>query len=257
MSDAPRLDLPARDPAAPTGTAFARTTADLDAPARHAAAVEQILAGNVPSWLRRLVPVRLGAATLWVTPDYVAVGSDDDFLRMPLGKPAAAALCRATSTWLPTATLVDSIWQQAPLRLAPRPIPPSPQMTSNAVFLEHQQLVQAQLDSLDEGAQRLRRGELLAGHKKDLVLTPRLAARPGRVAIYGWHYLSGEPIQPVSTVHGADYADYSHGIRLVYGRLRVDGEEHDLAAWLADPQNAAAISPDGPVDPRRLLAPQP
>lgn len=232
-STPPTLALPARDDAAATGSQFAAQTGHLDAVERHAAAVEQILTGNVPSWGRRLVPVRVGQVQIWVTPDYVAVGSDEDYLRMPLGHAAAVALCRATDTVLPTARIVDSVWAQATVQLEPRPIPPSPQMTSNAVFLEHQMLVQGQLDSVETDSPSS--DWLLAGHKKDVVLSARLTTRPDRVAIYGWHWLSGEPIQPESTVHGAGYADYSHGIRLVSRRATVGTEERDLLDLLTDP----------------------
>jgi len=54
-------------------------------------------------------------------------------------------------------------------------------------------------------------GELTSGDKKDLVLTSLLWRVPGRVAIYGWHRAVNQPIQPLSKVHGARYADYSPG----------------------------------------------
>ncbi|HCL31999.1 MAG TPA: hypothetical protein DIC52_26690 [Candidatus Latescibacteria bacterium] len=104
-------------------------------------------------------------------------------------------------------------------------------MTSNGYFLHHQRLVQAQLDSVDGGGgqAQVAGGVLLAGHKKDLVLMRKLATRPNRVAIYGWHQLSGEPIQPVSTVHVAEYADYSHGVRLIWGHGLVYVTERNRA----------------------------
>ena len=67
-------------------------------------------------------------------------------------------------------------------------------------------------------------GALVSGHKKDVVLTNRLITHPGQIAIYGWHRGIGEPIQPLSTVHGAGYADYSHGIRLVSQMAMIDGK---------------------------------
>ncbi len=63
-----------------------------------------------------------------------------------------------------------------------------------------------------------------AGHKKDVVITNRLTREQGRIAIYGWHQPTGIPIQPLSTVHGAGYADYSHGIRLVSDVVLIDGK---------------------------------
>ena len=59
-------------------------------------------------------------------------------------------------------------------------------------------------------------------------------ANPGKIAIYGWHRLNGAPIQPLSTVHGACYADYSHGIRLVSETVLVDGKTrfvHHVSYW--------------------------
>jgi hypothetical protein len=75
---------------------------------------------------------------------------------------------------------------------------------------------------------------LLAGHKKDLVLANRLSSNRGRVAIYGWHRGNGDPIQPLSTVHGEYYADYSHGIRLVSRTAYVNGRPVDLRSLLTD-----------------------
>lgn len=46
--------------------------------------------------------------------------------------------------------------------------------------------------------QNMKKLALLAGHKKDLVLTRRLVGRPDRVAIYDWHRLDGRPIHPLS-----------------------------------------------------------
>lgn len=40
-------------------------------------------------------------------------------------------------------------------------------------------------------------GTLVAGRKKDGVITPRLETAADRVAIYGWHRLEGTAIQPL------------------------------------------------------------
>ena len=90
-------------------------------------------------------------------------------------------------------------------------------------------------------------GALTAGHKKDLVLSQRLWEQPGRVAIYGWHRADGTPIQPLSTVHGARYADYSHGVRLVSQTMFVDGRPTRLLDALADEQLGPLLSDEGPL----------
>ena len=76
---------------------------------------------------------------------------------------------------------------------------------------------------------------LVSGHKKDLVITNRLAARPGQLAIYGWHRALSDPIQSLSTVHGAGYADYSHGVRLVSQKAILDGNVRSVYDIQRDP----------------------
>jgi hypothetical protein len=83
--------------------------------------------------------------------------------------------------------------------------------------------------------------------KKDLVVTNRLVERPGHVAIYGWHRLSGTPIQPLTTVHVATYVDYSHGVRLIDQWAEVDGQRVRIGVVLRDPQLCSLLSDEGPL----------
>jgi hypothetical protein len=53
-------------------------------------------------------------------------------------------------------------------------------------------------------------------------------------------------------VHGAGYADYSHGIRLVSRTAYLDGRAVDLRELLASPRYAALLSDEGPVTGPRL-----
>ena len=87
-----------------------------------------------------------------------------------------------------------------------------------------------------EGQRKGQRG-LIAGIKKDVVISDLLTRSPraNRVAIYGWHRLNGKAIQPLYTGHVDWYADYSHGIRLVYRKVKVNGRWMDYTAVMADP----------------------
>jgi hypothetical protein len=58
--------------------------------------------------------------------------------------------------------------------------------------------------------------------------------KPNRVEIYVWHLLNGKPIQPLYTGHVNWYVDYSHGIRLVYRKMKVDGKWMDYETVLQD-----------------------
>jgi hypothetical protein len=242
--------IPRRPGRAPSGAAVLAAVGNGSGSGRDSALIGQAMAGNVPTHLRNLQPVRLSGIAggrqteivICVTPDYLAVGSDADHVRVPLGLPAALRVAETFGMMLPTTRMVDAIYAQADVRLSPRPMTPGPQMSSTDYFHRHDRTVDAQL--AEAGG---RDGLLLAGHKKDLVIANRLSRNRGRVAIYGWHRSNGDPIQPLSTVHGAYYADYSHGIRLVSRTAYVNGEAVDLRSLLTSGTYAAILNSDGPL----------
>jgi hypothetical protein len=248
----------ARPNSALTGSAFADSLTATDDAVREAAILTQLLEGNLPAFLRTLKPVRLidGAAsgkkttaTIFVMPDYLAIGSDGDFLRVPMRLSTATEIAAQFHFVLPTKKMVDAIFTQADLRLAPAPLPAGPQMRSTAYFSQHNRLIEAQRLAFGHPL-----GSLVSGQKKDLVLTNRLTRQPDRLAIYGWHRPTGIPIQPLSTVHGARYADYSHGIRLVSDTMLIDGAPHSVYAVLKDARLAQLVSDEGPIrDARGLM----
>ena len=239
-------NIPARADGALTGTEFAERARDLAGPQRDALVRTELLAGNVPTFLRRLeaVTVRdaMNVITVCVLPDYLALGTDRDFVFVPLGLDEALEVAERFGFMLPTRSIVNAIYAASTVKLDPQPLPAGDQMRSTTYLVRHNEMIRAQRDA--RGAQL---GALTAGGKKDLVLTPRLWQNPGRVAIYGWHRAAGAPIQPLSTVHGARYADYSHGIRLVSGLVYVNGVQRALADVLADPRLARLLSDEGPL----------
>jgi hypothetical protein len=87
-----------------------------------------------------------------------------------------------------------------------------------------------------EGQRKLRKG-LIAGIKKDVVLSGGLSRypKPGHEAIYGWHKPDGTPIQPLYLGHINWWVDYSHGIRMIYRKIKVNGKVMDYTEVLADP----------------------
>ncbi len=238
-----------------SGSECAKCLSSMDRSGREQVIVSEITKGNLPDFLRRLKPVRLVqkfgerktvTATIFVMPDYLAIGSDRDFLLMPMSLYAATAIAVRLGFILPTKKMVDAIFEQSDVHLSPDPMPPGPQMRSLAYFSEHNRRVKEQRLSLGCPL-----GALISGHKKDVVLTNRLGETLGRVAIYGWHRLSGVPIQPLTIVHGANYADYSHGVRLVSNVVLIDGEPRSIYEVLEDPKLATIVSDEGPI--RKIL----
>lgn len=241
-------ELPPRPGDAMNGTAFAARIATLDLAERENAVVAEVQRGNVPAFWRRFVAVRMGNAIISVSPDYLCIGDDHDYLLTPLTPATAQAIADRLGCVLPTRRMVDAIHRAAPLKLAPSPIPPSPAMTTAPVFAQHNETVREQRAAALT-AHPL--GTLVAGHKKDVVITPQLAAKPDKVAIYGWHRLDGTPIQPLYLGHTAKWVDYSHGIRLVRREVTLDGQPTTVSAVLADEKLCALLSDEGPIrEPR-------
>ncbi len=215
--------------------------------AREAIILRELTRGNMPNFLRKQVSVNFTAktrsgrskkVTIWVLPDYLALGSDADFLRIPMSPVTAQRVADRFGLMLPTVKMVDTIYRAAPLRLAPRPLPASRLMVTTPVYYRHNANVQAQIGNKPP------RG-LIAGHKKDVVITNQLLARPKKVAIYGWHRINGRAIQPLSLVHGNWYADYSHGIRLVNLMVRIDNQLLRISDVLKNPELAPLLSYEG------------
>jgi hypothetical protein len=251
--------IPRRSGSAASGSQFGAALGNASGTERDQMVVREVLSGNVPQFLRALTPVTLTgtgtsgktvAITVCVTPDYVAVGDNDDFLRVPMGLPEAAQIADRLGFMLPTTRIVDAIYSQAGVRLAPRPMQAGPQMSSTNYLRQHNATIEGQTN-----AAGLRNGTLVAGIKKDLVLTNALRRARGQVAIYGWHQPNGRPIQPLTTVHGQHYSDYSHGVRLVSQTAYLNGRAVALADLLEDRVYAQIISSEGPIAaPRTLLA---
>ena len=250
-----RMPLVSRE--ALTGSQFADYVANMNSRQREEAILKELLGGNLPSFLRNLIPVSLRyqrpsgkplTATIFVMPEYLAIGSDKDFLRIPMDFYTASAVASKLGFVLPTRKMVDAIYRQSAFHLAPEPMPAGPQMRSTEYYRIHNEKIEEQSRAL-----RITPGALVSGHKKDVVITNRLARNPGRIAIYGWHRANGAPIQPLSTVHGARYADYSHGIRLVSETVLVDGRTWSLYDVLQDPVLSGVLSDEGPIPNLREL----
>lgn len=245
--------IPPRSGNAMSGSQFAEVVSNLDRQQRERAILDQLEAGNLPAFLRKLIPVELrsiaAVATIFVMPEYLAIGSDRDFLRIPMNLHTATAIAGRFGFVLPTTKIVDIIYDQSTCRFAPQPLPAGPQMTSTRYYQMHNAMIDRQFRARD-----FARNLLTAGHKKDVVLTNRLIRMPGRIAIYGWHRAAGMPIQPLSTVHGAGYADYSHGIRLVARLALVEGKLRPVSEILGDSALADTLSDEGVIRVSSILA---
>ena len=242
------VNIPPRLKGSSGGLRFMKSIADLPREEREAPIMGEIIKGNLPSFLRGFVSIeskgkdangKEHTVIYQVMPDYLSVGSDRDFVRLDITPMTAQVIADAFDCSLPTTKMVDEIYRRAEVKLEPRPL--TKDRESVLTFIEHNSII-------EEQRKGKRLGALVAGIKKDVVITNRIYERPHRVAIYGWHKLDGTPIQPLTIVHVDWYVDYSHGIRLVKRSILVDGIPRDIRDVLADPVLAPLLSDEGPIE---------
>lgn len=227
--------IPVRPATGITGTEFYKKVIPLTREERETLAVQEILSGNIPPFLKYFTRITtvitdsLGIAhkaVYLVAPDYLSIGSNVDFARIPLTPMAAQKIADGLNCFLPTRKMVNDIYQQALVKL--EPIPLYQFRDSALMFWYHHLMIEGQ---------RKQKPGLIAGIKKDVVISGKISRdpKPHRVAIYGWHQPEGKAIQPLYTGHVDWYVDYSHGIRLVYRKIKVDGRWMDYQQVLANP----------------------
>src|SRR5579885_2046991 len=197
------LNLPPRKSTALSGSQFVATiwSSSMSLTTRENLIYAQVLAGNVPDFYRKLVPVTskalIGAdtqkVTYYVTPDYFAIGCDSDYFLCPISPMTATKINTLTGTTLPSRKMVGDIWKAATVKMNPQPLSPGPLMSTVPYFAHHDTLVDSARKTFMP-AHPL--GELVSGDKKDVVISNMIYSTANRVVIFGWYYPSGSYIQP-------------------------------------------------------------
>ena len=248
-------DIPRRAKNAIEGNAFIEMVARLSREEREEAIRRELFAGNMPSFLRQIRSVTVTGKgsdsavhriVYRAMPDYLAIGSDKDFVRIPMVPYTGQAFVDAFGFVMPTRKMVDDIWAAAESHLDPRPL--TVERESPFTFLQHHRIIEDQLKGV-------KRGTFVAGIKKDIVVTNRLLEKPNRVAIYGWHYPDGKPIQPVYPGHIDWYVDYSHGVRPVERLMTADGKRMTFEQIMADSVLRPLLSDEGEIKALRYNRP--
>lgn len=245
------------------GSDFLRAYAKASRPEWEALVVELARRGELLpiSWVE--VPVRASSGSggktgsVFVSEDVITVGVPGDSFRMPLTASAAQAVADVYGALLPTKKLSMDINQAVRARVQPRPMG---NLGANLEsYARHSRTIDEQLLALGSPS------GLRGGHKKDLVVTN--SKGPGKEAIYGWYATQPVPgvplykdaygamfVQPLSDVHDDAYVDYSHGIRLVQGNMKVDGQTMKTEDVYRDPSLASLVSDEGPIKAPRYPA---
>ena len=249
------LNIPERPENATEGSEFVNQVASLSIADRERAIAREILTGNVPSFSRKLRPLKINQKIstknyeliFFTVCDYIAIGSDQNYLYIPMTPSTSQYLADLMDCSLPTKKIVDIIYTKAEIKLDPQPIPPSDKMTTVPVFSQHTDSIKQQITQigLDRSAD-----SIIAGHKKDIIISNKIYSTDrnyDRVVIYGWHLSEDNPIQPVYNGHIALYADYSHGVRLISDVAFINGDLIQIDDILKDPNLSILLSNEGVI----------
>ncbi len=266
------LNLPPRPAGAPTGTQFTNIILNTSSPTASNTEREnwiyaQVISGNVPGWFRTLKPITVTApghtATYYVTPDYLAIGSDENNMLMPTTPLVAQRLADRLGLALPTRKMVGAIWTNAAVKIQPITYDPTfYDILSLEVYGAENATVRASRN-LQTNAQPL--GALVGGDKKDVIISSLIYSNlsggvPKPVVIYGWHRVNapnyGIPIQGAVNVHEETYADYSHGARFVQMDLTVDGSANTVTNVLTSATLAPLLSDETIASNNRIPLPR-
>jgi hypothetical protein len=249
-----QLLIPPRPANARSGSQFMQDVMNMSFVDREQHIYNEVSTGNIPDFMRSLVPIDAsfqdaGGTThtvhYEVMPDYLAIGSNFDFCRIPTGPINAQRLADLFGATMPTRKLVDNIYTNSAIKL--QPVTYTPVGNQNELvpkFIEHNTAIEAL--RIAAGGQL---GELTGGTKKDVVLSNKIIdpTRPNHVVIYGWHQLNGSPIQPLTNIHINTYTDYSHGIRYLNNDFLMDGQVTKINTVLTDPVLYKVLSDESGV----------
>lgn len=252
----PEVPAPVPEPVVPvpamvTGSSFIQANLNLTGSKREANILQEFLNGNIPDFLRSFVSVTVSDGVNTISylamPDFLAIGTDDDYVRMPMNPHTAQSIADRYGCTLITKKMAYDIWRGAINKLAPRPWGPpyNSDMEKTHRIGTHNKTIQNQLI-----AGGMDPYKLTSGHKKDVVLTNFLGATNlnRKVAIYGWIQLNGQPIQGLNYFsHSDTYADYSHGVRLVSNDCTVNGVAMKMQDVFKHPVYCKLVSDEGPL----------
>ncbi|MEW6723264.1 MAG: hypothetical protein AB1324_08425 [Candidatus Micrarchaeota archaeon] len=213
---------------------------------------QQFTSGNVPDFMRPqnwpeiTVETQSGNRTIRarvrVCPDYLAIGGNDDFIRMPINPLTARRIADLYGFSLPTQRMVDVIDEQARRAGGMVPFVAAPAIAKRVTDPKSNQPVEKKWNYRQYGyyegrwmlspefigmqnqiyreqPESVRTARIRSGHKKDIIYD-QLAFRESHeggppVVIYR------KGTQPLSNFHNEKYWDYSHGTRFIHGDVSI------------------------------------
>src|SRR5262249_49246688 len=147
---------------------------------------------------------------------------------------------------LPTKKLVNDIYHQADVKLSGVGLVQTADdmnyMDGNGFYLKHNRIINRQLGAHAQDS-------LIAGQKKDIILSKYAASHSDKLDFYGLFDGSGNAIQGSGGgPHENTYVDYSHGARFISQDVVVNGKHMKYDDVLRNPEFAGLLSDEGAYD---------
>lgn len=198
---------------------------------------------DAPTFVR--IPLGQGVEVA-VSTDYLTAQG----VHIPLWPSTAQRIADRFGAMLPTKALVDAILRAAVVKIEPHPMDYRPLSGDDVrIIAQHEAIVDAQVAG---------RTGLTDGGFKNYIVGRSLTtpAAVGKQFLYGWHRLSGVPIQPVFAGHSARFSDYAAGTRLVSRTAYLNGQPVAIESLFADPRYAPLLNESGMLTPAMLVYPR-
>lgn len=208
-----------------TGTDILRELVNTLGAVREEQVYKFALEGQVPLFLREWVevPVAHGAlsGSVYVLPDFFCLGTNEDYVYVPMGAMSAERVGGLLNARLPTISMVRQVYAHSRKQVAKPWGPPyDGSMSHTSRWSVQTAKVRAALFA--SGAKP---GDLVEGHFKNVIVSKKVIDGRGvLLGFWGWFDKDGRPIQGDSQAHGAGYCDYSHGVRYVLNEMIVEGQ---------------------------------
>lgn len=258
--------------------------------------VQLLKDGNVPDFLRDMSTVEFEVADAngtmhtvkyQVTPDYLAVGTNEDYVFVPLSAQGAQEVALAWDMSPPTAKMVDQLNTRGivvDFRQGYGTTEFAPYSSAAAVdaYGVRNEKVRGEdytaafwktVGDTPDG-QVMTHADLgggpVSGHMKDIVMTEKVTAAADRAVQAGdttpdkiglYHPAQQKQGEAMAADHNVDYVDYSQGLRMVSPIIEVDGTKIHISEVLAGQGTYAdyhtLLSGEGPMDNPALFADRP
>jgi hypothetical protein len=235
-----------------TGSEFMKEYEKLEsAQDRYMFVLQQLAIGNVPEHFKKFETIRVTGRNGTVVEMQVArhglrIGTDSDYVELPLDGPTAMAAAEMYGCTLATPWISDQIHEQAKASggvvkffTAPEiaeameikdwdPNHPDGKMMKSAAFTKKRN----ELLKKWRKEHGISDEQLTSGYFKDITHPIPGVTRQGRLEIYGGYRDDGSKIQKLSGgFHVSHYHDYSHLPRFVRPTIKVNGQVMSLSQF--------------------------